>query len=161
MEQLEMIFQNELIGALIALGRAAENESPDPETDRAMLEGLALTGQTAPEETLQAAILALRAAKDRLVPSCASCACPCGRTAEYPLRELLAESDRARTALRLALLSSLGALARLALAAGEQDSALLAHLYLSLFALGYPFEAERMQQLIADCGRYALELLSR
>lgn len=162
-ETYDFFAADELVGALIALGRAAENETPDPETDRAMLEGLSLTGQPATAESLQRATAAVRAAKHRLVPSCADCACPCGRTAEYTLRELVSETDRTRTALRLSLLLELGTLARLTLShpTTEWESGLLAHFYLALFALGYPFEGERMQQLLADCGRWALDLLNR
>ena len=156
---------NELIGALIALARAAENETPDAEANLAMLEGLALAGTAAPEPSaLDRATAAIRAAKDRLVPMCAGCANPCGRTSEYSLRELIAEPDRQRTALRLSLLFALEGLARSALAdsaSGASDEELLSFFYLGLFALGYPFEAERMQQLLSDCGRHALALLER
>lgn len=149
---------DELIGALIALARAAENEPTDEETDRAMLEGLRLAGTPHPQpEALKEALAAVRAAKDRLVPGCAGCANPCGRTAEFPLRELLAERDDARTALRLSLLFALEGLARAVQQPLKKE--LSDFFYLALFALGYPFEMERMQQLLADCGRHTLALL--
>ncbi len=153
-----------LIGALIAVARAEENETADAPVHRAVLRGLATLSLTGgdPQATAHA-IADARAAKDRLVPMCAGCGSPCGRTAEYPLHLLLAQPEKEGVALRLSLLCALQQLALVCLPLWEEgalaDEQPLALLYLGLYALGYPFDNPRVQELIRDCGIQLRRLL--
>ena len=167
MQQNSSLFSPEadtLVGALIAVARAEENETADAPVHRAVLRGLSVLSLTGGDpQTTAHAIADARAAKDRLVPMCAGCASPCGRTAEYPLHLLLAEPEKEEVALRLSLLCALQQLARVCLPLWEEGALVseqpLALLYLGLYALGYPFDRARLQELIADCGAQLHRLL--
>ena len=141
---------DQLLGALVALARAAENEPPSPSAHRAVLDGLACVLACYDARRLEETLSAVRAEKDRLAPLCATCTSPCGRTAAYGLRDLLAEPDARLRALKLSLLFSLQGLARCALAAqtdGLPDEETLSFFYRGLFALGYLFGPERLREL--------------
>ena len=83
--------QDRLTGALIGLARAADT-SPDagPETWQLMIEGLfaTLTNVNFDPDSLNARAGRVRAEKQRLVPDCAVCTAPCGRTGDYDLAQL-------------------------------------------------------------------------
>ena len=83
--------QDRLTGALIGLARAADT-SPDagPETWQLMIEGLfaTLTNVNFDPDSLNALAGRVRAEKQRLVPDCAVCTAPCGRTGDYDLAQL-------------------------------------------------------------------------
>ena len=148
-----------LVGALVAVARAEQNETADAPVHRAVLRGLctlSLSGSGCGPQAVDQAIADARAAKERLVPMCSGCASPCGRTAEYPLHLLLAQPEGEGVSLRLALLCALQELARVCLPLWEEgalaEGAPLRLLYLGLYALGYPFDTARLQELIRDCG---------
>ena len=75
--------QDELTGALIGLARAAEGNEDivTKETDRLIIEGLftTVTNVNFNNATLSAMIDRVHAEKNRLVPSCLTCASVCGR----------------------------------------------------------------------------------
>ena len=153
---------DQLLGALVALARAAENEPPSPSAHRAVLDGLACVLACYDARRLEEPLSAVRAEKDRLAPLCATCTSPCGRTAAYGLRDLLAEPDARLRALKLSLLFSLQGLARCALAAqtdGLPDEETLSFFYRGLFALGYLFGPERLRELAEEGGLLALRRL--
>ena len=79
--------QDELIGALIGLARAALTASPDEQTDRLVMKGLlsCATDGTA-DEFIQKLLRRVREEKGRLAPDCAVCAFPCGRTKDYDMK---------------------------------------------------------------------------
>lgn len=125
-----MTAQNRLVGALIGLSRAVDNNEHliTPDTNAALLR--ALTAATPAEA--EAALTALQQQKRLLVPNCFDCASPCGRTADCDFPALLNAAPDARAA-RLSLLDILRALAR---AQSTPDPAACAFLYRALFALG-------------------------
>ena len=154
--------EDQLTGVLIALARAAENETPPASAHRAMLSGLAYEFAAGDAGSLERAVAAVRAEKSRLAPMCAACTAACGRTAEYGLRDLLAEPDARTRALKLSLLFTLQGLARCVRAARpdslpQQET--LAFFYRSLFALGYPFSPQQLQALSEEGGQLALQQL--
>lgn len=99
--------QNQLLGALIGLSRAANGNEDiiTPETDRLLLGALsALSGGS--DTAKRAFILRIHTEKARLAPGCSICPSPCGRTADWDIGELNLEGERTR-ALKLTILSHL------------------------------------------------------
>ena len=125
-----MTAQDRLVGALIGLSRAVDNNEHliTPDTNAALLR--ALTAATSAE--CEAALTALQQQKRLLVPNCFDCAAPCGRTADCDFPALLDAAPDARDA-RLSLLDALRTLAR---AQSTPDPEACAFLYRALFALG-------------------------
>ena len=125
-----MTAQDRLVGALIGLTRAVDNNEHliTPDTNAALLR--ALTAATPAE--CEAALTALQQQKRLLVPNCFDCASPCGRTADCDFPALLDAAPDARDA-RLSLLDALRALAR---AQSTPTPDACAFLYRGLFALG-------------------------
>lgn len=153
-----------LIGALVAVARAQENEIADAPVHRAVLRGLAFLSLNGEDTGLTDSLIAdARSAKERLVPMCSGCSSPCGRTNEYPLHLLLEQPQSTGAGLRLSLLCALQGLARVCLPLWEDgalaDEQPLSVLYLGLYALGYPFDESRLQELITDCGLQMHRLL--
>ena len=84
--------KNQLIGALIGLARATEGNEHmiTDSTAHTLVEGLLAVSNA---ENLEAdALLAMTkkvsAEKQKLVPECFRCACPCGRTFDYDMESL-------------------------------------------------------------------------
>ncbi|MDY4518210.1 MAG: hypothetical protein SPE01_06275 [Candidatus Spyradocola sp.] len=125
-----MTAQDRLVGALIGLSRAVDNNEHliTPDTNAALLR--ALTAATSAE--CEAALTAVQQQKRLLAPNCFDCASPCGRTADCDFPALLDAAPDARDA-RLSLLDALRTLAR---AQSTPDPEACAFLYRALFALG-------------------------
>ncbi|MGN1248771.1 MAG: hypothetical protein ACI4XW_01745 [Candidatus Spyradocola sp.] len=126
-----MTAQEQLVGALIGLARAVDNNEHliTPATNAALLQALA----AATPADCNAALTALQRQKRLLVPNCFDCAAPCGRTSDCDFPALLNNAPASRTA-RLNLLDALRTLARAQTA--PPDPATCAFLYRALFALG-------------------------
>ena len=78
----------EMIGALTGVARASEGGMYLQEKTAALLQqALAVSPEDIP--AVNAFTEAARAEKNRLVPDCALCASPCGRTADYDLRDIM------------------------------------------------------------------------
>ena len=124
-----MTAQDRLVGALIGLSRAVDNNEHliTPDTNAALLRAL-----TASPPEAEAALTALQQQKRLLVPNCFDCAAPCGRTADCDFPALLDAAPDARDA-RLSLLDALRTIAR---AQSTPDPEACAFLYRALLALG-------------------------
>lgn len=90
----------QLLSALIGLARATEGneELVTEETAKLLFQGLSMVMQGEPEQAaakdanasahcMTELFTKLREEKKRLVPNCFDCAAPCGRTADYDMRE--------------------------------------------------------------------------
>ncbi len=100
-----------LLGVLVGLARATFSELKTEDTDRVLAEGLQLAADPdAGEEALLQMTRAAAGEKLRVAPNCASCAMPCGNTANYDLSRLWTAPEEIRT-LKLRLLSALFVLA--------------------------------------------------
>ena len=92
--------QDELTGALIGLARATDN-APDVNdgTWRLMIEGLFATVTNVSFDTaaIRALLDRVHAEKARLVPNCALCAAPCGRTGDYDMAQLWGAQEDIRS----------------------------------------------------------------
>lgn len=98
---------SELIGALIGLARAAENNAAE-RTIKVIYESLALIIRdvTAQNDSFTNQIDIIRQERFALAPMCRECASPCGRTDEYDIKQILSADDEIR-ALKIQLINSI------------------------------------------------------
>lgn len=160
--------KKKLFGALVGLARASEEKELADSSADAMIQGLimACSDDDAAENALtqeqaDAMVVRLHEEKYRMSPDCAACQCPCGRTDDYNMDEVLYASEKLRDA-KLTLFALLGELAG-KLAAGTVKSprstasehvvaettekivtAALTVMNESLFLIGCTFEAEQL-----------------
>ena len=84
--------RDQLTGALIGLARATEGNDHmiTDSTAHALVEGLLTVSNAGnlDHEALLTMIGAVAAEKQKLVPECFRCACPCGRTFDYDMKNL-------------------------------------------------------------------------
>lgn len=101
-----------LIGALIGLARAMESGEafPTPESWRILQQGLAAASGSDAHALCQA-YQQVQSEKLRLLPDCASCPHPCGRTDDYDMAALGNDGEEVRR-IKLAILHRLQAMAQ-------------------------------------------------
>ena len=115
---------------LIGLARATTSEPKTVNTDEVLNAGLRLAAQPdAPAEKLQKMLDIARTEKQAVAPNCATCAMPCGNTADYDLTCLWNAPAALRT-LKLRLLDTL-----LTLAEQRPDADAQYVIYQGLFTL--------------------------
>lgn len=138
-----------LTGALIGLARAVNGNGHliTDATDAIVLAALAASPQADPAPLLAR----VTAEKHRLAPDCATCAAPCGRTADCDMAQLW-NGDADPRALKSLLLLSLRAMA----ASGRADRAMLDFFYRALFILGESWPVAQLQALLLEAGRISL-----
>lgn len=150
--------KKKLFGALVGLARASEEkELPDSSAD-AMIQGLIMAcSDDAAEnahtkEQADAMIARLHEEKYRMSPDCAACQCPCGRTDDYDMDEVLYASEKLRDA-KLTLFTLLRELAEKLASeavespgstASEHAAEVLTVINRSLFLIGCTFEAGQL-----------------
>lgn len=100
---------DELMGALIGLSRAAESKELLESSGEALVDGLVMTFCEA-DGDVAAMVSHLHAEKRLMAPDCAACQYPCGRTADYDMAEIYGASETLRNA-KLELLEILGKVA--------------------------------------------------
>lgn len=145
----------ELLGAMIALGRACEGNQNRPEagSHNALLSALYLTvpGTGLGARQQDEALRRLRAEKKKLVPRCDTCEKQCGRNDEYSVYEL-DEDGPQMTVLRETLLT--GLLSFEPLLRGNVQPKLyedaLAFLYDGLYWLGHDCEPEELVPVLQE-----------
>lgn len=157
--------QDRLTGALIGLARAADT-SPDagPETWQLMIEGLfaTLTNVNFDPDSLNALAGRVRAEKQRLVPDCAVCTAPCGRTGDYDLAQLWGAQEDIRSLKSLLLFGSRGmaAYAYHAMVLGYRDESVERFLSKALFAVGEDWSMEELLPLVLELGEVNLRCMA-
>ena len=99
--------KEKLLGAVIGLARATENNEDliTNKTHKILTEGLiaSLPDSKYSENDLVILYAKIMAEKERIIPSCFTCAFPCGRTDNYDMKELWNMDERLRE-LKLKLL---------------------------------------------------------
>ena len=160
--------QDELTGALIGLARATDSAQPTQATHRAVIEGLfsTLTNVSFDETQLHQQIANVRAQRNVLVPNCANCAAPCGRTEEYDMQKLWQADEDIRSLKSLILfgLRGMAAYAYHAMVLGYQDETVNRFFYEGLFAVGEDWDMELLLPIVMKVGEVNLrcmELLDR
>ena len=140
-----------LLGALSGLARATTSEPKTEDTDEVLCAGLRLAFQPdASEAALQRMLEIVHAEKHRVAPNCATCAMPCGNTADYDMARLWAAPEPVRCC-KLELLEQL---CRLAHRRTQTEQSLFA-LYQSLFALAEDWDEAQLRPIVQNAARWA------
>jgi len=140
-----------LLGALVGLARATTSEPKTDDTDEVLNAGLRLAAQPdAPEEKLHRMLAIVQTEKHHVAPNCASCAMPCGNTADYDMARLWAAPEPVRCC-KLELLEQL---CRLAHRRTQTEQSLFA-LYQSLFALAEDWDEAQLRPIVQNAARWA------
>ena len=129
---------DKLIGALIGLARATENNEDllTDETDTLIIEGLAATSTADVDSFLER----IEKERRRLIPNCYECASPCGHNEPFDMAELRLLSEEERSA-KLKILEGARSVAARVLASGEREKCGLirtALLYVGIEGLSVP-----------------------
>ena len=141
--------RDELLGALVGLARATTSEPKTEDTDEVLNVGLRLIAQPdPPEEKLRRMLAIVRTEKHRVAPNCATCAMPCGNTAEYDPARLWSAPQPIRE-LKLQMLSAAIRLAQQH-PSGDRQTAI----YQMLFTLAEDWD----EALLAPVVQHAQEL---
>lgn len=122
-----------MLSALIGLARATEGneELVTEETGQLLFQGLSMvlsdteeseaTGASSTRAHRMTELLAdIREEKKRLVPNCFDCASPCGRTADYDMREFR-DAEQEQIDLKLSLVKRLAEIGTEAVKCGSTD----------------------------------------
>lgn len=152
--------QDELTGALVGLARAADTApAVSDATWQVMIEALAapLDNGTLDAAALLAMIDRVHAEKFNVVPDCAVCASPCGRTADYDMANIWNAPDDIRT-LKTRILSGVRDIAvdaRRALALGRKDDEVNRFFAEALATIGEELPPEYLQPTLQKTGEMA------
>ena len=158
--------QDELTGALIGLARAAEGNEDivTKETDRLIIEGLftTVTNVNFNNETLSAMIDRVHAEKNRLVPSCLTCASVCGRNDDCDMRTVWEAHEDIRSLKSLILFGIRGvaAYAYHALVLGYTDEEVNKFFYKALFSIGMDWDADALLPIVLEVGEVNLKCMA-
>ena len=143
--------KKQLLGALVGLARASEEKELFESSACAMLEGLSLAYNPSADSSVTDTDLVnmlqrLHAEKLLMSPDCASCQCPCGRTDDYDMEEVLHASEDLRNA-KLELFALLGDLANLSIGMSSKDASkmIVQTINDALFQIGCTFEASQLE----------------
>ena len=136
-----------LLGALIGLARALESDEamPAPDAPKIMVETLTRM-HTADKATAKLLAQRIRQEKLRLLPDCAACPHPCGRTDDYDTAKLSEDGSEVEN-LKLELLS------RLQKIAGQQEvpsSETVKLLQDGLNQIGWGYRAETLKKALQN-----------
>ena len=129
-----------------------------------MIEGLfaTLTNVNFDPDSLNALTWRVRAEKQRLVPDCAVCTAPCGRTGDYDLAQLWGAQEDIRSLKSLLLFGSRGmaAYAYHAMVLGYRDESVERFLSKALFAVGEDWSMEELLPLVLELGGVSLQCMA-
>lgn len=160
--------QDELTGALIGLAKASQGNGLTESAQRIMLEGLfaTITNVNFNEKTIRACIEAIAREKAELVPNCANCANPCGRTSEYDMNEIWNADEDIRSLKSLILfgLRGMAAYAYHALMLGYSDPEINNFFCHGLFAISSNWGMEELLAVVMKVGEVnfkCMELLDK
>ena len=157
--------QDELTGALIGLARATDNApAVNDGTWRLMIEGLfaTVTNVSFDSAAIRALIDRVHAEKARLVPNCALCAAPCGRTGDYDMAQLWGAQEDIRSLKSLILFGVRGmaAYAHHAMVLGETDAAVNDFFAKALFAVGEDWDMDALLPIVMEVGEQNLRCMA-
>ena len=158
--------QDKLTGALVGLARAAEGNGDmvAKDTDRLIIEGLfaTITNVNFNDETVSALIDRVHAEKDRLVPSCLSCASICGRNEDYDMRSIWDGDEDIRSLKSLILFGIRGvaAYAYHASVLGYTDEEVNKFFYKALFTIGTYWGIDELLPVVLEVGEVNLKCMA-
>ena len=134
------------------------------DTDRLIIEGLfaTITNVNFNDETLSALIDRVHAEKDRLVPSCLSCASVCGRNEDYDMRSIWDGDEDIRSLKSLILFGIRGvaAYAYHASVLGYTDEEVNKFFYKALFTIGTDWGMDELLPVVLEVGEVNLKCMA-
>lgn len=152
LEKLDSL-RDQMTGALIGLARALEGQEISSSAKHAIAQGLAfaLPGSMGDPVQLDELILMIREEKKKAAPDCAACKSPCGRTSDYRMEELWEQDGglREKKFLLLTALCSVGSAAFRMMLVKTPDEEVFRFLCDGLFLLGYAFEENQLDPVLA------------
>ena len=144
--------KDKLLGAVIGLARATENneELITEVTDSVLAEGLVatLSDSTCSDSELEEIYNRIMAEKQRIIPSCFTCAFPCGRTDNYNMQELYAMDTELRS-LKTQLLTGIQTLAN----KPNRDAETNTYLYKALILFGIYWDEDGMIPILENLNK--------
>lgn len=149
---MDKVYREKLLGALMGLARACENNPKTDHTDGVVVEVLAACGgqKEISEGTFAGLLDKIQEEKDAVSPGCASCACPCGNTAPYDMGWI---GGTGAGAVKRRLLEGV-CLAACSMVNGEMPGAepetALGLFYRALLLISYELEEEDYLPLLAE-----------
>ena len=156
--------QDQLTGALIGLARAAEGNVPGASADQVIIEGLftTVTNVNFNNETIRALIERVHAEKNKLVPDCASCGSPCGRTDDYDMKGIWEADEDIRSLKSLILfgIRGMAAYAYHAAVLGYTDKEVNQFFYKALFVIGENWKADELLPVVMEVGEVNLKCMA-
>lgn len=160
--------QDQLVGALIGLARAAADHTPSDSTHKVMIEGLftTLTNVNFNEETIRSQIDTVRREHTALLPGCGAGATTCNDMDEYDMTRLWTAHEDIRSLKSLILfgLKGIAAYAFHALALGYSNANVNQFFYEGLRAVGEDLDMEQLMPIVMKVGEINLicmELLDK
>lgn len=145
----EQQLRDALLGALSGLARATTNEPKTEDTDAVLCAGLRLAARPDADSTaLHRMLDIVHTEKHRVAPNCATCAMPCGNTADYDLSRLWSAPEPVRDC-KLHLLQALFALAQ----CRPQKAEAIFALYQGLFAFAEDWDTDQLQPIVDNIVR--------
>lgn len=132
-----------VIGALIGLVGACNNNPKTGQTDRIFLKALAAAGEAADEQAL---LEEIRSEKHAIAPDCAVCSNPCGNTSDYDIERLYTAAEEIR-GIKLQLLSAIRETAGMLLHAPATEIDLL---YKALLYVGCDLDTESLREVLEE-----------
>lgn len=146
-----------LLSALIGLARATEGneELVTEETGQLLFQGLSMvlteeentTDSNEQSHRLTELLADIREEKKRLVPNCFDCASPCGRTADYDMREFW-DAEKEQVDLKLVLVRRLVKRAIEAIQCGSTEVERQENCLEALIVLGWNGSRESLLRVI-------------
>lgn len=144
-----------LIGKLIGLARAVENNKPLPSTNYALLRGfyviyMAENKLLELDDKIEETYNLISEEKHRLVPDCSSCAMPCGRTNDYDMENFYT-SDTDTLEAKTKLILKLSEASKDYLDNESQcPETLIMFMYKALSIIGYDLTADAYNDLLVE-----------
>ena len=158
--------QDELIGALIGLARAAEGNEHlvTEEMNQLVLEGLftTVTNVNFNDETLKILIYKIENAKKKLVPNCFTCSGSCGRNDKFDMNTLWTTDEDVRSLKSLILfgIRGMAAYAYHASVLGYTDETISKFFYKALFAIGMKdWGMDKLLPIVLEVGKVNLRCM--
>ena len=134
--------QNELLGAMVGVVRAAEKNGKTVATDALLLECFRVWNNE--DAALSEMVSRIRGEKAKIAPACAYCAMPCGSTADADMEAMWQIGTAAKEEIFRILFEAAPKLQ------ANADENLLYLLHLGLFFLGEDQEEAVFKQIAAD-----------
>lgn len=156
--------EDQVISALIGLVGACSNNPKTDVTDGVVMKALAscVSCQESDDKSLQGMIEEIYAEKNAVAPNCASCASPCGNTADYDMNRIY-EADPEIRDLKLKLLSRCKYLAACVYHSRNSTEKTLADstfFYKILSCISYDISKEQLLELMEETETMEQEIRS-